>query len=209
MTVRFLLAAIVWLGAAGAEAQGAAPDSAGLRIHVEGAVNRPGAHTIPAGAGLKAALAAAGGLSFEAGATLEIRRSGYFGALVFDVGKVLQSTTDTRLRDGDRIVVASRFGPGSITVTVRGAVKRPGTYSMREGARLVDILALAEGFDVEADRSLTISPAGDGKPVVVDRRKLLSGVPETNSVLRDGDTVTVPAKPRRRSEPKLIRIAVP
>src|SRR5215213_209127 len=62
--------------------------------------------------------------------------------------------------------------PAALVVHVVGAVRRPGLYRLRDGARVADAVARAGGATRRADVSLVnlAEPVADGVQVVVPRR---------------------------------------
>jgi competence protein ComEA len=62
--------------------------------------------------------------------------------------------------------------PAALVVHVVGAVRRPGLYRLREGARIADAVARAGGVTRRADVSLVnlAAPVADGAQVVVPKR---------------------------------------
>jgi polysaccharide export outer membrane protein len=86
-------------------------------------------------------------------------------------------------------------------VSVLGAVKTPGVYQMTGQKRLLEVIALAGGFDQEAGDVVKISRAQPGQPGEVQKfdvidvhvTDLMEGRrPETNAVIHADDIVTVP-----------------
>src|ERR687895_2659652 len=72
-------------------------------------------------------------------------------------------------------IVAEQARPQAepkLVVHVVGAIRRPGLYRLREGARIADALARAGGATRKADLSLVnlAAPLADGVQVVVPRR---------------------------------------
>jgi competence protein ComEA len=72
-------------------------------------------------------------------------------------------------------IVAEQARPQSepkLVVHVVGAIRRPGLYRLREGARIADALARAGGATRKADLSLVnlAAPLADGVQVVVPKR---------------------------------------
>ncbi len=62
--------------------------------------------------------------------------------------------------------------PRGVVVDVEGAVRRPGLYRLRMGARIADAIARAGGVTRHADKALVnlAAPLADGEQVVVPRR---------------------------------------
>lgn len=122
------------------------------------------------------------------------------GKTVRDVRVTIEKT----LRDGDFIktprvsVVIKEFRSKRIAVV--GAVKDPGTYTIRQNVtRLLDILSLAGGIAETAGQSLYVvrTSSDDGKGekhvITIDLHELLKkGDLTFNVVLADGDVVNVP-----------------
>jgi polysaccharide export outer membrane protein len=120
----------------------------------------------------------------------------------FDVKKVLDGDkeSDLLLKDLDRIVVHSAFGYDyKRTVSVDGAVLKPGVYPYAENMRLKDLIfaagnilesAYLDGAEVSSQvivddkRVLTVHKT-------VNLRKALAGAPEENLVLTPYDRVFV------------------
>lgn len=82
-------------------------------------------------------------------------------------------------------------------VTLVGAVKKPGTYDYPARRRLLDALALAEGFDDKAGKTVQVRRAEEdpSKPTtyVVDMDQLIqAGRTELNLEIKSGDVIYVP-----------------
>ena len=82
-------------------------------------------------------------------------------------------------------------------VTVVGAVKRPGTYDYPARRRLLDALALAEGFDDKAGKTVqvrrVIDDPNNPTTFLVDMDELIqNGRTELNMEIKSGDVVYVP-----------------
>lgn len=82
-------------------------------------------------------------------------------------------------------------------VTVVGSVKKPGTYDYPTRRRLLDALALAEGFDEKAGKTVQVRRITDdpNNPTtyLVDMDQLIeNGRTEMNMEIKGGDVVYVP-----------------
>lgn len=82
-------------------------------------------------------------------------------------------------------------------VTVAGAVKKPGTYDYPARRRLLDALALAEGFDDKAGKTVQVRRITDDPNIpttyLVDMDQLIqNGRTEMNMEIKSGDVIYVP-----------------
>ncbi|HEX9631086.1 MAG TPA: SLBB domain-containing protein, partial [Gemmatimonadales bacterium] len=99
------------------------------------------------------------------------------------------------LIEGDSVTVFAIGGPRRNAVTIRGAVWQPGTYSLRDGMRLSDLIAVAGGLRPEAyDGRVQIVRTG------VDSTRVMFGDvlggpgspgPQDNPALGERDEVTI------------------
>jgi polysaccharide export outer membrane protein len=84
----------------------------------------------------------------------------------------------------------------SYKVYVSGQVKTPGVYRLRNETTLLQIIPMAGGFtDWANQKKILIIRKEDGKDkrITVNYKKILKGdAPESNIILRPGDTVIVP-----------------
>lgn len=115
-----------------------------VRVSVLGQVAKPGVYDLPLGATVLDALAAAEGLTPEAGLAEArlIRRQD--PPIVIDLERLLRGETgiNQRLEDGDAVVV-----PEDLTarVYVVGEVTRPGVFPLRGPMTVVQAMTLAGG----------------------------------------------------------------
>lgn len=79
-----------------------------------------------------------------------------------------------------------------ITASVIGQVARPGTYTLRPGARLLDLLSLAGGVTEAAALTESRLIRAGAPPQDVDLDRLLAGDQAMNIVLQGGETLVVP-----------------
>ena len=77
----------------------------------------------------------------------------------------------------DTGVIVDRAGPSRVVVHVAGAVRHPGVYTLREGARVRDAVSRAGGPSRTADEDAVNLAAklADGQQVVVPRRVPVGG----------------------------------
>jgi competence protein ComEA len=106
------------------------------------------------------------------------RRRALAGAALLVVALVLagrylaQAGAPTASRPPERVALARAPAAPLLVVHVVGAVRRPGLYRLKEGARVADALELAGGTTAKAELSLVnlAAPVADGIQVVVPRR---------------------------------------
>ena len=85
--------------------------------------------------------------------------------------------------------------PQPVTVTVEGAVRRPGTYSLPHGATLSTLVVAAGGYTDNADLAAATLKRETANPVPapLSHPRLLKGSP-ADLPLEDGDTLRIPAR---------------
>ena len=172
-------------------------------VVVLGEVSRPGGYSLPRGAKLLDAIAAASGPTQKASLEdVTIYKGGVIaegmGAPI-GAGKVLFSgkvTENPEVRPGDVVHVESRL----ISVSVFGRVSRPGTMELPRGARVLDAVGAAGGILADGDHtqiSLTRSGA-EGPADSIDLDKVLRDPGDgANRPLSDGDLIYVPQVSRQ------------
>jgi len=172
-------------------------------VVVLGEVSRPGGYSLPRGAKLLDAIAAASGPTQKASLEdVTIYKGGVIaegmGAPI-GAGKVLFSgkvTENPEVRPGDVVHVESRF----ISVSVFGRVSRPGTMELPRGARVLDAVGAVGGILADGDHtqvSLTRSGA-EGPADSIDLDKVLRDPGDVaNRPLSDGDLIYVPQVSRQ------------
>ncbi|MEC3879549.1 SLBB domain-containing protein [Parapedobacter sp. 10938] len=127
-------------------------DIRSIQITITGEVVRPGSYTLPSVANAFNALYFSGGPT-ENGSFRDIRviRNGKEVA-VLDIYDVLMNgffSTNIRLEDQDVLMVP----PYQNRVSIRGQVKRPAIFELKEGETFDELLAYAGGFTEDAYRA--------------------------------------------------------
>ena len=185
-----------------------------LQVFVAGDVVRPGSYRVSAAGTALTALYAAGGPTPNGSLRrVEIRRGGKLvDALdIYDYIVRGDATHDPRLESGDVIFVPIR-GP---SVRVVGEINRPGTYELRPGESLADVVHTAGGFrptatpsHVQIERIVPARERRDGGAarIVLDVSTYATraangdgsaGEDTVQVALEDGDLVRVFAIPDR------------
>ncbi|MGH8012172.1 MAG: SLBB domain-containing protein [Candidatus Binataceae bacterium] len=109
------------------------------------------------------------------------------------------STDNLIMRPGDVLTI---YGQGQIndvpTVTVKGDVRRPGTYPLTQGMRVTDLIYLAGGFKEsaykrKAELARTTVVDGDTRHLTedVNLAAVFDGLPNTNVVLKPADMLFI------------------
>lgn len=132
------------------------------RARVGGAFIRNGIFEPGEGETLEQLIAFAGGFSEKAYRNrVELHRNTGREREVKDVGP--EEFSSTLLQNGDSIFVGEILDRFANRVTVNGAVFRPGTYELREGMMLSDLLERADGLreDAFAERGLILRKNND------------------------------------------------
>jgi protein involved in polysaccharide export with SLBB domain len=157
------------------------------QVFVVGDVLRPGSYRVSSAGTALTALYAAGGPS-EAGSLrrVEVRRGGRTAAVldVYDYLTRGDASRDARLESGDVVFVPPRLA----RVRALGEVLRPGTYEVRPGETLADLVRTAGGLTALAAQRIVVErvlPAGQRAQGASDRVVLTA-----NAAL--GDVPTLP-----------------
>lgn len=162
-------------------------------VVVMGAVERPGIFDLKGGrVTLLGALALAG---FRTDTTMPMRvrllrqDQEVVSLLVNPVQPPSPQAFSLELQSGDIVTVE----PLLVQATLVGPVRKPGTYELPAGSRIIDLLAKGEEVLPAADlTSATLIRRGEAKPI--DLLNLLwEGDLETNVELQDGDTLLLSA----------------
>ena len=175
-----------------------------IQVQVMGEVMVPGTYTLSALSSAFNALYAAGGIS-EIGTLRDIKvfRQGRVVSTIDVYDYILNGNTkgDIRLADNDVIVV----GPYECLVNIRGKVKRPMFYEMKEDESVSRILDYAGGFagDAYTDNVRLIRKSGREYSVYTVGEFEMNGF-----LLNDGDALYVDSIIPRFSNMAEIRGAV-
>jgi len=172
-------------------------------VSVVGFVREPGSYELLGRETLLDSLAAAKGLKDNAGRTVYLTRvddNGEREAYVVDLDQLLvkgDTETNVVLKPGDVVYV-----PEAGTVFVQGAVRKPGSFPMKERSTTVShSIAMAGGLATYANRKdvKLIRYSGDGKREIIelDLGTILSGEAE-DPVVMDRDAVIVGASVGKR-----------
>jgi polysaccharide export outer membrane protein len=107
-----------------------------------------------------------------------------------------QRVIEKRLADGGFVnnphVTVFIAENSSGAVTLLGEVARPGPYPIVGERRLYDIFSAAGGLTEKAGKTVTITHRNDTEhPVAVKLAENFAQTPETNVVIRQGDTIVV------------------
>jgi len=165
------------------------------QAYVVGAVNKPGIYPLQVGAGVFEVLMFAGGLSSpvdECDASLIRKATGE--VLVIDLPKIMtgERQTNIPLEDGDLLRIESR----QVQVYVGGAVKNPGIYTISTTSNISQLLMLAGGLAAPVENcDAKLTHKASGEAAAIDLAKVISGVPQTDIVLAQGDFLQIDILP--------------
>jgi len=165
------------------------------RAFVIGAVKNPGSYPLPTEAGIFEVLMLAGGLAGsadECDASLIRKTTGETVAI--NLPQVLAGSrqANVALEDGDLLRVDSR----QVQVYVGGAVKNPGIYSLPAASGIFQLVMSAGGLTVPVETcEARLVRKANGEVLAVDLAKVLSGTPQSDVVLAQGDFLRIDPRP--------------
>jgi protein involved in polysaccharide export with SLBB domain len=168
-----------------------------IKVQVLGQVKNPGIYAVPPYERVSTAFAMAGGASEQGSLrTVVLTRHGLaldtldlYSYLTFN-----QQSENPKLEDGDIILVPVVQN----AVRVAGQVWKPGSYEVKAGERLMDVITMAGGFTpVSTKEDIKIENiARPGEVVSISYTKLvIENDQSMNVLLKEGDVVTVPTAP--------------
>ncbi|WP_274520015.1 polysaccharide biosynthesis/export family protein [Abditibacterium utsteinense] len=168
-------------------------------IYVVGQVKSPGIYEAKNNWRVTQALAAAGGLSVDTDlAAVIVNRNNrkLVDSFLLPLLKDPNSASNVVLRSGDSI----RFYERKVTVSVTGAVTRPGIYSVPVGSGIVQAIGLAGGSVPAAALTKASVRRSNGQIVPINLFKaLLENDADSNISLVEGDVIVVPEQKDRVS----------
>ncbi len=165
------------------------------KVAVVGAVNKPGSYDLLGNGRILDALAIAGGLQEKAGKLVYITRQGEDGQTEIDLDRLLVKG-DTQLNlpvsMGDTL-----FVPEAGIYYVNGAVRRPGSFSLKESVTVSQGLEIAGGLATGAkasDIKLLRFKDGQRQIVPIDYKAIERGE-QKDIALQDQDVLFVGKNP--------------
>lgn len=168
-------------------------------LYIVGQVNKPGIYEAKNGWRITQALAAAGGLSVDADLSAVIVNRNSKKLVDTALLPLLKDPTDPgniALESGDSV----RFYERKVTVSVTGAVTKPGIYAVPTGSGIVQAIGFAGGSEPDAALTRATVRRANGEIVSVDLYKaLLQGDAKSNIALVEGDVIVVPEQKDRVS----------
>ncbi|HXG30105.1 MAG TPA: SLBB domain-containing protein [Thermodesulfobacteriota bacterium] len=165
------------------------------QVAVVGAVNRPGNYELLGKGSILDALAMAGGLKEEAGKLLYLSRHGQNGQIEIDLDRLLVKG-DTQLNlpvsMGDMI-----FVPEAGTFYVNGAVKKPGSFRLKDEITVSQAVQMAGGLETGArasDAKLLRFKDGQRQVMDIDLKAIERGE-QKDIALQDQDVLYLSKNP--------------
>lgn len=168
-------------------------------IYIVGQVKSPGIYEVKNGWRITQALAAAGGLSVDTDLSAVIVNRNNKKLLDTSLLPLLKDPTNTSnlvLQSGDSL----RFYERKVTVSVTGAVTKPGIYAVPVGSGIVQAIGFAGGSGPDAALTRASLRRANGQIVPINLYKaLLENDAASNIPLVEGDVIVVPEQKDRVS----------
>ena len=173
----------------------------GRTVTITGEVKRPAVYELKEGENLKELITLAGGIR-PTGFLQRIRIDSVDSGskrVVIDADLSDPNKSDVPILDGDNVTIFSIPSERMNIVTVEGKVNMPGTYQLKDGMRVSDLLNMSQGILGEAfmERADLIRLNSDRKTttlVPLNLSKALSGEPESNVALNQWDKLIIYSK---------------
>jgi protein involved in polysaccharide export with SLBB domain len=168
-------------------------------VRVQGMVLRPAIYEIYNGESLAEVLAMAGNALSKAysGRVKIVRWTGNQRRKTFDVSLGnLQELKSFIVKDGDEITIEKAIETVGNTVSIEGAVKKPGEYSVNDNLRVADLIKRAGGLVVEEaskryGQITRTGTAGSEEVITFNTRFALMGNKKENKLLQPLDRVKI------------------
>ncbi|MCB0508044.1 MAG: SLBB domain-containing protein [Bacteroidetes bacterium] len=121
-------------------------------VKVSGAIRRPAKYELLNGENLNGLLKFAGGFAPDAYIkSIQVTRAGEDKTKLIDVDyeALLASGKDFDLQDGDIVDISTIPGGIENYVSIKGTIRYPGKYELKDGYRISDIIKIAGGINLE------------------------------------------------------------
>ena len=157
-----------------------------VRVMILGEVKKPGAYQVRPGEKVLNLVSLAGGTTQVADMNdLKLRRDDK--SLTIDLEALLTGTQSKQgqnyqLQEGDTLYVPK----GVVEVNVLGEVKSPGSYEVKKGSRVSDVVAKAGGTTNQVAAKIKYISDDKEEELVLD--ELLQGQTK-NPIVKEGDTI--------------------
>ena len=155
-----------------------------VRVMILGEVNNPGAYQVRPGDQVLNLVSLAGGTTKVADMNnVQLKRDKQL--LTVDLEALLTRSFEQKnyyLEEGDTVYVPQEI----VEVSVLGEVKRPGSYKVKKGSKVSDILAKAGGATNDAGNKIKYISANREYSFSLDN---LLNSENNNLVIKDGDTI--------------------
>ena len=157
------------------------------KVVVLGRVKQPGLIELSGSISLLELISKAGGLEIDAGDTATIKRqeNGKDTIIAIDLLSLIEGgdlSQNLPVRDGDTVVI-SKAGMCYVT----GEVEQPGSYPCGEGATVLKLIALANGFTGKASKSSVRIVR-----ILDEKKTVLKDVDLDSTLVYDNDVIVVP-----------------
>ncbi len=167
-------------------------DLRSVRVYVLGEAERPGSFTVSSLATITNAILVSGGVKpIGSLRNIQLKRNGIVvGRLdLYDLLLHGDTSGNVRLQPGDVIFIP----PVGSTVGVTGEIRRPAIYELKGESTVADLVRLGGGLTPEADPRLATLQRIDDQRERVVRDVDLTNPQSTDTSLRAGDLLRIPA----------------